>query len=171
MDVRFDDATEAFRQEVRTWLEANVPKEPMPSDPEGAFHYMRAWQKKMFDAGWAGIHWPKSVWRAWCDTAGASGLPAGAGAGPGAAYGQHCSGSMIVGPTLHGARHRGAEKALYPSHFERRGDLVPGFSLSPTLALIWPRCRPGRSRMAMTLSSTGRRSGPVWRMSRICVSC
>jgi len=59
MDVRFDDATEAFRQEVRAWLEANVPKEPMPSDPEGAFHYTRAWQKKMFDAGWAGIHWPK----------------------------------------------------------------------------------------------------------------
>ena len=51
MDVRFDDATEAFRQEVRTWLAANVPKEPLPSDPEGAFHYMRAWQKKMFDAG------------------------------------------------------------------------------------------------------------------------
>src|SRR5919109_1238166 len=60
MDVRFDDATEAFRQEVRAWLEANVPKEPMPSDSEGAFHYTRAWQKKMFDAGWAGIHWPKA---------------------------------------------------------------------------------------------------------------
>jgi alkylation response protein AidB-like acyl-CoA dehydrogenase len=60
MDVRFDEATEAFRQEVRAWLAANVPKEPMPRDPEGAFHYTRAWQKKMFDAGWAGIHWPKS---------------------------------------------------------------------------------------------------------------
>jgi alkylation response protein AidB-like acyl-CoA dehydrogenase len=60
MDVRFDDATEAFRQEVRTWLEANVPREPMPSDPQDAFHYTRAWQKKMFDAGWAGIHWPKA---------------------------------------------------------------------------------------------------------------
>jgi alkylation response protein AidB-like acyl-CoA dehydrogenase len=60
MDVRFDDATEAFRQEVRTWLEANVPRESMPSDPQGAFHYTRAWQKKMFDAGWAGIHWPEA---------------------------------------------------------------------------------------------------------------
>ena len=60
MDVRFDDATEVFRQEVRTWLEANVPREPMPSDPQGAFHYTRAWQKKMFDAGWAGIHWPQA---------------------------------------------------------------------------------------------------------------
>ena len=60
MDVRFDDATEAFRQEVRTWLEANIPKEPRPRDPDDAFHYMRSWQKKMFDGGWIGIHWPKS---------------------------------------------------------------------------------------------------------------
>jgi alkylation response protein AidB-like acyl-CoA dehydrogenase len=60
MDIRFDAATEAFRQEIRAWLAANVPKEPMPSDSEGAFHYMRAWQKNMFDAGWAGIHWPKA---------------------------------------------------------------------------------------------------------------
>jgi len=47
MDVHFDAATEAFRQEVRAWLTANVPKEPMPSDAEGAFQHMRAWQKKM----------------------------------------------------------------------------------------------------------------------------
>ena len=60
MEVRFDTATEAFRQEIRAWLVANIPKEPMPSDSEGAFHHMRAWQKQMFDAGWAGIHWPKA---------------------------------------------------------------------------------------------------------------
>src|SRR5438093_3909049 len=60
MDVRFDAATEAFRQEIRAWLAANAPKEPMPSDSEGAFHHMRAWQKKMCEAGWAGIHWPKA---------------------------------------------------------------------------------------------------------------
>jgi alkylation response protein AidB-like acyl-CoA dehydrogenase len=60
MDVRFDDATEAFRQEIRTWLEAHVPREPMPSAPEEAFNHMRTWQRKMYDAGWAGIHWPQS---------------------------------------------------------------------------------------------------------------
>jgi alkylation response protein AidB-like acyl-CoA dehydrogenase len=60
MEVRFDAATEAFRQEIRAWLAAHVPQQPMPSDSEGAFQHMRAWQKKMCDAGWAGIHWPKA---------------------------------------------------------------------------------------------------------------
>jgi len=60
MDVRFDKATEEFRHAVRTWLSANVPQEPMPSEPEGAFQHMRTWQKKMCDAGWAGIHWPQA---------------------------------------------------------------------------------------------------------------
>ena len=59
MNIRFDAATEAFRQEIRTWLESNVPTTPMPRDPVQAFQHMRTWQRKMFDAGWAGIHWPK----------------------------------------------------------------------------------------------------------------
>jgi alkylation response protein AidB-like acyl-CoA dehydrogenase len=59
MDVRFDAATEAFRQQVRSWLEANVPTTPEPHDATDAFHYRRAWQRKMFNAGWAGIHWPR----------------------------------------------------------------------------------------------------------------
>lgn len=59
MDVRFDAAAETFRHEVRTWLDANVPTTPTPRDPEGAFNHMREWQRKTFEAGWAGIHWPK----------------------------------------------------------------------------------------------------------------
>jgi alkylation response protein AidB-like acyl-CoA dehydrogenase len=60
MDIRFDDKTERFRQEVRTWLEANVPTGPLPDDPEAAFDVMRDWQRNMYDAGWAGIHWPQA---------------------------------------------------------------------------------------------------------------
>ena len=59
MDIRFDANAEAFRSEVRAWLEANVPTDPLPSDPDAAFQYMRNWQRTMYDAGWAGIHWPK----------------------------------------------------------------------------------------------------------------
>ncbi|ETX07804.1 acyl-CoA dehydrogenase family protein [Candidatus Entotheonella palauensis] len=60
MDLHFDAEAEAFQQELRTWLEANVPSDPMPADPDAAFNYRRMWQKKMYEAGWAGIHWPKA---------------------------------------------------------------------------------------------------------------
>jgi alkylation response protein AidB-like acyl-CoA dehydrogenase len=59
MDIHFDETTEAFRHEVRTWLEVNVPQTSVPSDPDAAFQYMRDWQRTMYEAGWAGIHWPK----------------------------------------------------------------------------------------------------------------
>lgn len=60
MDLYFDAEAEAFQQELRTWLEANIPRDPMPDDPDAAFHYRRVWQKQMYEAGWAGIHWPKA---------------------------------------------------------------------------------------------------------------
>jgi alkylation response protein AidB-like acyl-CoA dehydrogenase len=62
LDLHITDEDRAFRQEVRTWLQANTPKDPRPpitkeGSPQAS--YMRAWQKKLFDAGWAGITWPK----------------------------------------------------------------------------------------------------------------
>lgn len=60
MDIHFDASAEAFRHELRTWLEANAPTTPMPSDPDDAFQYRRDWQRTMYDAGWAGIHWPQA---------------------------------------------------------------------------------------------------------------
>src|SRR5437764_202889 len=127
MDIRFDAATEAFRQEIRAWLAANVPKEPMPSDSEGAFHYMRAWQKNMFDAGWAGIHWPKAY-----GGRGATLLEqaifqqelAGAQAPPMA----NTLGLMIVGPTLmvHGTEEQ--KKRYIPKILSAEEIWCQGFS-------------------------------------------
>lgn len=49
----------AWRREIRTWLEANVPDGPL-SDPEkghiGDDH--RDWEQKLYNAGYAAIHWP-----------------------------------------------------------------------------------------------------------------
>jgi len=47
-----------FRDEARTWLEANVPKEPQPPIGPEQVTYMQAWQRTLFDGGWAGITWP-----------------------------------------------------------------------------------------------------------------
>jgi alkylation response protein AidB-like acyl-CoA dehydrogenase len=53
-----------FRDEVRAWFAENVPKDWVKRRDEeesmqGRFGYLRAWQRKLYDAGWAGISWPK----------------------------------------------------------------------------------------------------------------
>ncbi len=60
METRFSDAEEAFRTEARAWLEANVPRGPRPeiADLAARRAYDMAWQRRMYDAGWAGISWP-----------------------------------------------------------------------------------------------------------------
>ncbi len=60
MDLLFDDAAEAFRTEVRTWLDANVPAEPLPSmDTAEGFEAHRAWEQKMADARLSVVSWPE----------------------------------------------------------------------------------------------------------------
>ena len=63
MDLNLTPAQEQFRDELRAWLQANVPPPFVGSTNEeekGAyFDYLRAWQRKVYDGGWAGISWPK----------------------------------------------------------------------------------------------------------------
>jgi alkylation response protein AidB-like acyl-CoA dehydrogenase len=60
MDLLFDDAAQAFRTEVRTWLDANVPTEPLPSmDTAEGFEAHRAWEQKMADARLSVVSWPE----------------------------------------------------------------------------------------------------------------
>ncbi len=61
MDLTYSSAEEAFRLEARAWLEANVPREPLPSgDTAEGFALHRSWEKRLFDAGWAVVSWPKA---------------------------------------------------------------------------------------------------------------
>jgi alkylation response protein AidB-like acyl-CoA dehydrogenase len=64
MDLNQTPEELAFREEVRTWFEANVPKDWVKrrnaeESMEARFAYLRGWQRTMFDAGWAGLSWPK----------------------------------------------------------------------------------------------------------------
>jgi len=64
MDLNLTSSEQAFRDEFRAWLGSNIPAEWDPAaahdeDSRQRFDFLRAWQKKMFEAGWAGIHWPK----------------------------------------------------------------------------------------------------------------
>jgi alkylation response protein AidB-like acyl-CoA dehydrogenase len=59
MDLEYTPRQQAFRAEVRAWLEANVPREPLGSfdTAEGARQH-RAWEKRLDAAGYAMVPWP-----------------------------------------------------------------------------------------------------------------
>jgi len=64
MDFGYTPEQEAFRNEVRTWLEANQPpslsreeKEKLSDDR--LWERGKAWHAKLYAGGWAGISWPK----------------------------------------------------------------------------------------------------------------
>src|SRR3989454_11155860 len=60
MDFELDVSEKAFRDEVRAWLKANAPKDDShESDQQTIIENRRAWQKKLYDAGYVGITWPK----------------------------------------------------------------------------------------------------------------
>lgn len=62
MDLRYTEAEERFRDGLRAWLASVLPTLP-PEPPRHAWPerraYDTAWQKMLFDAGYAGINWPK----------------------------------------------------------------------------------------------------------------
>jgi alkylation response protein AidB-like acyl-CoA dehydrogenase len=65
MDFDFTPEQEAFRKEVRAWLETNLPHElrgkafaSSRADVEEV-RQLRAWQKTMAEAGYVGMDWPR----------------------------------------------------------------------------------------------------------------
>ena len=59
MDLTFTPEQDAFRAEIRQWLEANVPASPLPSlDTKAGFALHREWETKLHAAGWAVPNWP-----------------------------------------------------------------------------------------------------------------
>lgn len=61
MELRYTDAELAFRDELRAWLAEVLPDigpRPPGTDWPARRVYDTAWQKMLFDAGYAGINWP-----------------------------------------------------------------------------------------------------------------
>ena len=60
MDLTWSKDDEDFRTEARTWLEDNVPHDSLPSgDTREGFAVHLEWEKKLFDARWAVVSWPR----------------------------------------------------------------------------------------------------------------
>lgn len=65
MDFSFTKKEEKFRLALRTWLENNLPEgwlegnRELPEDLDEYSRYLRDWQNKLYEGGWAAIAWPK----------------------------------------------------------------------------------------------------------------
>ncbi|MCS7026245.1 MAG: acyl-CoA dehydrogenase [Bryobacteraceae bacterium] len=62
MDLSLTPQQQAFREELRAWLAQNVPLAQPRSARETMqerFERLRCWQRRLYEAGWAGVAWPK----------------------------------------------------------------------------------------------------------------
>ncbi|MGH0038427.1 MAG: acyl-CoA dehydrogenase family protein [Myxococcota bacterium] len=66
MDLRDSPEQARFRQEVREWLSANLPPGwgtpafEMPKQMGARVEFLKAWQRKLSEGGWAGLDWPRA---------------------------------------------------------------------------------------------------------------
>jgi alkylation response protein AidB-like acyl-CoA dehydrogenase len=58
VDLTLSPEEEAFRDELREWVGENHPGRE-PEGDEAAFQFRRDWQKALYEAGWAGVAWPR----------------------------------------------------------------------------------------------------------------
>lgn len=60
MDLTYSPQEEAFRREVRAWLEANVPRQPLGSgDTRDGFARHVEWEQQLFEARYSVVSWPE----------------------------------------------------------------------------------------------------------------
>jgi len=62
VDLNLNAEERQFRDELRAWLAANVPRdwaEWREKPLEEAFPYLRAWQRRLHEGRWAAVSWPK----------------------------------------------------------------------------------------------------------------
>jgi alkylation response protein AidB-like acyl-CoA dehydrogenase len=59
MNLSYTAEQQTFRSEAREWLEAHVPKQPLPSlDTAEGFQAHREWELELNAGGWAMVPWP-----------------------------------------------------------------------------------------------------------------
>lgn len=62
MDLAFTDEHKAFREEIRSWLAANKPSEPLQTfDTEEGFQQHREWEAKLNEGRWGMVTWPSEL--------------------------------------------------------------------------------------------------------------
>ena len=63
MDLRYSEADEQFRAELRAWLSVELPKlapQPRRDDWPARRTWDTDWQRRLFEGGYAGLSWPEA---------------------------------------------------------------------------------------------------------------
>ncbi|MGW6845004.1 acyl-CoA dehydrogenase [Streptomyces sp. NPDC054958] len=61
MDLTYTEEEQDFRARLREWLAKvlpELPAKPSPDDWPGRRAYDAGWQRRLYEAGYAGLHWP-----------------------------------------------------------------------------------------------------------------
>ncbi|MFJ3976152.1 acyl-CoA dehydrogenase [Streptomyces sp. NPDC090021] len=61
MDLTYTETERDFRARLREWLAKTLPElpaRPSPDDWPGRRAYDLSWQRRLYEAGYAGLHWP-----------------------------------------------------------------------------------------------------------------
>ena len=167
MDLTHSPAEEEFRARLREWLAKvlpSLPPKPSPDDWPGRRAYDLGWQRMLYDAGYADVHWDASpttrlIFLEETERAGAP------------VRGRRLRRAAARGAHHRRRGHRRAAGALAAADPARRGGLVPG------LQRAGRRVRPrgaaharaeGRRRLR---GERGPRSGPRTPKSPTGASC
>lgn len=68
MQLTYTAKQQAFRAEVRAWLQANVPSQPLASyDTREGFEEHRAWEGKLYESRLSMVMWPEYLGGRGCD--------------------------------------------------------------------------------------------------------
>ena len=64
MDLSYSKEHEAFRRRVRAWIKSNLPKRGRDAGPveygdPKRLAELKAWQRKLYDARYVAMGWPK----------------------------------------------------------------------------------------------------------------
>lgn len=60
IDLTDSPSEAAFRFNLRSWLAANLPDEPTPTRLEERHGFLVQWHRKLYEAGYVGLSWPKA---------------------------------------------------------------------------------------------------------------
>jgi alkylation response protein AidB-like acyl-CoA dehydrogenase len=68
MDLNYSDHHQAFRAQIRAWLQHNLPSQPLQSfDTAEGFQQHRDWEAKLNAGRWGMVTWPEELGGRSCD--------------------------------------------------------------------------------------------------------